>query len=113
MNKKLTKEQLLKRCEVAIDMGLLREDVLRHTLNCCDAIMRCRAGKDGCEHQMVYFDRFMEAENKRTDRVLANDRLAYNGIELLSLLAHPCQKCAEDKNAWHTRWGFCKHKKNE
>ncbi len=31
--------------------------------------------------------------------------------EIAAILSHPCQQCAEDPNAWHTRSGFCEHRK--
>jgi hypothetical protein len=38
---------------------------------------------------------------------------AYKAIEAMAILDHPCQKCAEDHNAWHTRYGFCEHKEKK
>jgi hypothetical protein len=63
--------------------------------------------------QLKIFDGLMDYERKRTKnftKTLAGDKEGYSLIKLASLLAHPCQKCAEDKNAWHTRWAFCAHK---
>lgn len=31
--------------------------------------------------------------------------------ELAAILTHPCQQCAEDPEAWHTRQAFCQHRK--
>lgn len=60
----------------------------------------------------------MQAEKERTDgfsniKTLANDKLGYDGTYLLSILTHHCQICATNKEAWHTRPGFCNHKKKE
>lgn len=41
---------------------------------------------------------------------LANDS-SYRLVRLACILAHPCQKCGEDKYATHTIYGFCRHKK--
>jgi hypothetical protein len=43
-------------------------------------------------------------------RSLANDS-AYKAVQMACILDHPCQHCAEDKAAWHTRYAFCDHKK--
>lgn len=40
----------------------------------------------------------------------ANDRIGYGLIRLAAVLAHPCQQCAEDPGAWHTRSAFCPHR---
>jgi len=37
---------------------------------------------------------------------------AYKTVQLASILTHPCQLCAEDTGAWHTRYAFCKHEKS-
>jgi hypothetical protein len=104
----MTKEQFLKRCETIWDMGLAGPDVLLHVLKSCDAVHRLEGG------QTQYFIEFMEQERMRTDgfvpgKTLANDALGYSTLQLMSLLCHPCQECAEDREAWHTRWGFCCH----
>ena len=39
---------------------------------------------------------------------IVNDR-AYDVFRLACILDHPCQKCAENEKAWHTRYGFCEH----
>jgi len=110
----LTKEQWLKRCEtvynkatsqpfqVKIDLELLDRVV--------DALLRLEGG------QLGYWLDFMESERKRTDnfssiKTLANDEQLYGLMQAVAILSHPCQICAEDKEAWHTRRGFCNHNK--
>lgn len=110
----MTKDEFLKRCANAYDMGLTKDLWLMREW--CDAIMRYEAGiSEARDHQMHYFRDFIEREKERThnfrnDSVLANDEAGYKIIVLTSLLAHPCQKCAEDPTAWHTRYAFCEHK---
>lgn len=75
-----------------------------------DAIMRFEGG------QINYWYEFLEQEYKRLDRfanqkTLANDHHGYQVIQLAAILTHPCQLCATDTQAWHTRSGFCPHKK--
>ena len=104
----MTKEQFLKRCETAWNMGLAKPPLLQLMYNWCDAIMRYEG------NQMHYFHDFFENEKSRTKdftKTLANDTEGYKIIQLTSLLNHPCQKCAEDTNAWHTRSAFCEHRK--
>jgi hypothetical protein len=51
-------------------------------------------------------------EDFKLKHTLAGDE-AYKAIQVMAILDHPCQKCAEDPNAWHTRYGFCEHKKEK
>jgi hypothetical protein len=73
----------------------------------CDFVMRLEGG------QMDMVVSFLEQEKERCEhwysKKLANDYEGYKVIELTSLLAHPCQKCATAREAWHTRPGFCGH----
>ena len=105
----LTKKDFLKRCETIYDCGLVKDDVLRLSSQWADAMLRLQGG------QLDYFIDIMEQERKRTNRfssseTLANDPVGYRVIQLNAILTHPCQKCAEDKEAWHTRPAFCNHK---
>jgi hypothetical protein len=105
----MTKQQFLDRMANAYDMGLCTDDVLRLSYNFIDSVMRLEGG------QLRYWAGFLRDENNRTDgfepnRTLANDNVAYKAIQLLSIMIHPCQKCATDPEAWHTRSGFCNHK---
>ena len=77
----MTKNEFLARCSTAYDMGLI--------------------------------DRMAISEFERTNEglsTLASDRQGYALQQFAAILAHPCQKCAEDVNAWHTRAGFCEHR---
>jgi hypothetical protein len=105
----MNKEDFLKRCETLYAMGLADEEVLNLASSWVDAIMRLEGG------QLDNFANFLAEEKKRTGnfngrQTLANDSLGYKIINLIAVLNHPCQKCAEDKNAWHTRTAFCNHK---
>ena len=98
--------------ENAYDMGLCSFKILEHAEDVCDAVMRLQGG------QYNYWVDFVEAENKRTRNFqnqyqLANDTLFYNVIQLMAIMTHPCQKCAEDPKAWHTRSAFCDHREKK
>ena len=104
----ISKEDFLKRCEMIYDLGLVNRETLAIMRNWCDAIMRYEG------NQMTTFQHLIEYDKKRTKdftKTLASDVIGYKVIQMTYLLAHPCQKCAEDKNAWHTRYAFCDHKK--
>lgn len=106
----MTKQEFLDRCAVAYDLGFFERPNIMHVLHAYDAMHRLEGG------QIQYFTDFLESERQRTKNFtnmyqLANDKLGYTGIQLLHLLCHPCQKCATDPKAWHTRWGFCNHRK--
>lgn len=105
----MTKQDLFKRFETAYKMGLLQPEVLQLAERWCDGIMRLEGG------QFHNFMDIMISERERTrhfatDITLGNDRLGYKIIQLFAILTHPCQKCAEDPKAWHTRSAFCNHK---
>lgn len=110
----MNKKDFLKRCETAYEKGLCDFVLLRDWV---DAVMRFESGQtEGREHQLRYWKEFVEKERERTDgfkgsKVLANDIAGYKIIEFVAIFAHPCQQCAEDKEAWHTRSGFCDHNK--
>lgn len=108
----MTEEDFLKRCKTIHKMGLATEENFRHLERIYDAVMRFEGG------QVHYFmetmqDEFERTERFRSDKVLANDRLGYDLIKFLAVLVHPCQKCAEDPKAWHTRSAFCPHKEKK
>lgn len=86
------------------------ENIFKHIEKCFNAIHRLEGG------QPEDFAKFFESERVRTDnfsnqKILANEKLGYGCIYVLALLNHPCQECAEDDKAWHTRAGFCQHLK--
>lgn len=110
----MTKTEFLARCETIYDMGLAKPHLFHLMRDWLDAVMRY-------EHTMFSHGqsqgndwmRFNESEFKRTERgnrTLANDTDGYHLQEIAAVLAHPCQLCAEDKDAWHTRSAFCNHK---
>lgn len=105
----MTKQEFLDRCATAYDMGLCSDEIIHHIERVYDALHRLEGG------QFHYFYDYLEAEANRTQRFsdhmsLANDTLGYDGIRLLAIMTHPCQVCATDKDAWHTRSGLCPHK---
>lgn len=113
----MTKKEFLKRCEVLYNKGYFNDrnlsSLMAHWL---DFVMRF-------EHtffttmgqgQGSYVWDFLERERERigivNPQTLANDKEGAALQEIAAILDHPCQSCAEDKNAWHTRYGFCNHK---
>lgn len=110
MSKPISKRQWLERCAMAFDKGFSDPEVLEVIERRLDLVMRLLGGQFDNVFQLL------ELEKHRTGnfyRTLAADTTAYQGIELLALLRHPCQACATDPNAWHTRWGFCDHDEDE
>lgn len=121
----MNKEQFLKRCETIWNSGLVNEELFSMLRSSTEVYGRLR-------HVYKYApERFKEIEgheyNNSSENIqgeiairelighqdglfgqLAGDK-AYQLTQMASILAHPCQKCAEDKNAWHTRYGFCEH----
>ena len=96
---KLSKEEWLKRCETVYDWAREHPVDLMLLRDVVDAMARLEGG------QLHYFVDFLEREKKRTDsfdgrKTLANDRVLYALVYLTNILSHPCQKCAEDKDAW-------------
>lgn len=105
----MDKENFLKRCNALWDMNLINPETLKLLYDWVDVVMRVEGG------QWHNFIDFMMQEKKRTEnfsrhKTLANDKLGYDIVQITSVLNHPCQKCAEDVNAWHTRYAFCEHK---
>jgi hypothetical protein len=126
-NKEFTKEEFLKRCSAAWDAGYVNRWGLVRARNALDLVMRLKAsyervnrigsgndvigeiGVSGAQGDWA-IDALLNEVNTESKKKLAGDTEAYNSIQLLACLAHPCQICAEDKDAWHTRWGFCPHR---
>ncbi len=111
----MTKEQFLKRCATAWDMGLITDLRMDLVEKCLDFVMRLdhTLFSNGQTHGSYAWD-FLEWEKQRIGtRSLAGDTDLYAAIQFAAILSHPCSKCAEDKNAWHTRRGFCAHRNNE
>ena len=111
----MDKKQFLKRCETAWDMGVITEMRLDLIERCLDFVMRLdhtMFGRFQTQGDLVW--NFLEAEKERIghgNRTLANDTDLYSALQFAAVLCHPCQSCSEDKNAWHTRRGFCGHDK--
>lgn len=105
-------KKLKNRFETAHKMGLLTPEVFQLMERWLDGVMRLEGG------QYHYWVDLMEQEKIRTNdfsgsKTLANDRDGYKAIQFMAILTHPCQKCAEDPNAWHTRRAFCNHGKTK
>ena len=114
----MTKSQFIKRCENAWDMGLITPERLRLMERWCDFVMRFDHTFIGYgQTQGTYVIDFILVEQQRLrqqddawPKTLANDDDGYKVIQFASVLSHPCQVCAEDPKAWHTRTAFCPHK---
>lgn len=90
-------------------MGLATPEIFKHIEKIYDGMHRLEGG------QIEYFANMLQSETERTNNFsnsmqLANDRLGYDCIRMLAVMTHRCQICAEDKDAWHTRSGFCTHR---
>lgn len=108
----MTKKEFLERMANAYDMGLINDKSIAIVYRWLDAVMRLEGG------QFNYWVDFLEAEKFRTEnfaghKILANDKEGYQAIQLSAILKHPCQKCAVDPQAWHTRFAFCNHKEEK
>ncbi len=106
------KDELLARVATAYDLGLLTTPRLGLLREWLDFVMRLEGG------QMTYVVDFLQAERERNGTSpnmaiskLAGDVDGYALIQLAAILTHPCQKCATDPSAWHTRPAFCSHRK--
>lgn len=106
----MTEKEFLARCKTIWDAGLATPERLRLLERWIEMVMRLEGG------QLNYFSEMLESERERLDgfrsgRTLANDADGYALVQMAAILVHPCQACAEDKNAWWTRAAFCEHKK--
>jgi len=104
----LTEEAFLARCRTIFRMGLATPERFRILERWADLVMRLEAG------QVNTVVEHLQEERKRTNGFSerfrgANDALGYGVIRLLAVLTHPCQPCAEDPQAWHTRNSYCRH----
>lgn len=84
------------------------QKLFKHIERSYDALFRLQG------NQFHYFMNHMKSEDERTRNFsnefqLANDKLGYDAVRVLAVLTHPCQECAEDPKAWHTRPAYCKH----
>lgn len=110
----MTKDEWLKRCATVYDAGLATNANLFLMQRWLDAVMRFEYTLfSGGQSQGRLALEFINQEYARTDcgtRTLAGDKTGYALQQIAAIFAHPCQQCAEDANAWHTRPGFCPHK---
>lgn len=114
----MTKEQFLKRCETIYDKGYFKNrnisSMLRHS---ADTFMRLRSVYANNPAMFEEINKGHQGNiacdaleyNLDTKRTLANDNDLYEALNIACILDHPCQFCAEDPEAWHTRYGFCNH----
>jgi hypothetical protein len=118
----LTKGDFLKRCELLYDSGFFKKrsisSVLRRSVEVFLRLRHVYAQTPELfeefkkQHQgAIAIEELLGGDDKVDPRkTLANDP-AYKALEAACVFDHPCQQCAEDKSAWHTRYGFCDHKK--
>ena len=114
----MTRDEFLARCATIYDTGHAKPELFRLMRDWLDAMMRLEhtfLGRMG-DGQGQHFLDFMKQEEERLGgryccSTLASDRDGYALQEIAAILAHPCQACAEDSQAWWTRPGFCTHKR--
>ena len=110
----LTRDEWLARCATVYECGLAQPELMRLMRDWLDALMRHEHTQfSNGQGQGKDWLRFLQHEFERTEQgraTLANDRDGYALQQIAAILCHPCQRCAEDKCAWHTRSGFCDHK---
>ena len=121
MIKELTKEEFLARCANAYDSGLITKDLMHLMEDWLDAMMRLEHSLFTTgQSQFHYVWDFLTNERARLfgerdaycaaeAKTLAADTDGYKLIQLAAILAHACQECATDPNAWWTRSAFCPH----
>lgn len=104
----MTKDKFLERCSTARDAWYINEDSLLFLRESIEYVTRKQWWQ---EH---YLDDIRESIMKLSDwKTLANDPIGNKAFNLWYLLCHPCDKCALDKNARHTRYSFCSHNTND
>lgn len=126
--------EFLERCANAYDMGLITYQRLHLMEGWLDVVMR-EGHSRLCDHRSITGPNVQDQWDKvrnfwyrwgeltRLDRntrntfgdsgsmaTLANDSDGYAIIRFAAILRHPCQQCAVDPEAWHTRSGFCQHR---
>lgn len=115
----MTKKEFLARCETIWKMGLAEDRILWVLMrNWLDFVMRFEHTwfSTGQTQGQTCID-FLRDEQARLGgayraKTLANDEQGYKLIQIAAVFSHHCQKCAEDVDAWHTRSGFCPHRKD-
>lgn len=102
----MTKEKFLKRCETAWDAGYINKESIKMLRLAVEYTSRLQWWQaDIAEEAMS------EIQEESKWRQLATFSELYKCVQLAYLLCHPCDECAENPNAWHTRWWFCNCKK--
>lgn len=119
----MTRKEWLARCSTAYDIGLANDRTLLGLCAASDTYLRLthvtvlknRGEEDNLQESIAIeslrleADRVIKESSESFIRTLANDPKLYSGVTLAALLRHPCQKCATDPRACHTRYGFCEH----
>lgn len=114
----MSEKDFLARCKTIYRMGLVRPSLFNLLERWVDFVMRYEHTwfTSGGQSQGRYCIDFLNSELARINangiRTLAGDTEGYDIIQFAAVLQHPCQKCAEDPKAWHTRSGFCTHDKS-
>lgn len=117
----MTEEQFIKRCKLIYNKGFMRDrDVSISIREATDCFSRLRYvyAKHPEYFSLIKNDYqgniAMDDLGKNLDEryLLASDN-TYKAVEFACILDHPCQECAEDKDALHTRYGFCGHKEHD
>lgn len=103
----MKKEEFLKRCEAQWEsMETLDENVFNMLHLATEYVNRKQWWQDDKANEI-----WAKIEELSKWKQLYNNRNLYKAFNFSSRLNHPCQKCAEDKNDWATRWWFCNHTK--
>ena len=103
----LTEEEFLARCRVAYRYGLGRPEIARLMAQWLDAVMRYEHSlfSSGQSQGRDWLD-FLNSEDERTSKgryTLASDPEGYALRQIAAVFSHPCQECAKNLEAWHTR----------
>ena len=97
----MNKQEFLDRCSTAFDAWYISDTWLKVMELAIELAMRW-ISKD--LHQNIIASEVEEKIQKIANgRELANFTELYNWLQFASLLNHPCEKCAKDKDKWHTR----------
>jgi hypothetical protein len=98
----MNKQDFLDRCSTAYDAWYINSDSLLVLELALELTMRW-ISRDLHQNQIA-----SEIDEKlmkiAKGRELANFRELYEALQFWTLLNHSCQKCATNKEKWHTRW---------
>jgi len=108
----MTETEFLARCSTIWRKGHARPELFALMRDWLDFVMRLEhtllsTGQSQGEHVLDFLVR--ERERLSDGRTLAGDADGYALQEIAAILSHPCQICASQVEAWHTRPGFCTH----